>query len=47
MVDAENNWKQCLRADGCIVADGTCANRCTPQMEEGIAKCEQDYQDQG
>ena len=43
MQDAEDNWEQCIMADGCIQADGTCANRCIPQAEADFMKCEDDF----
>merc|ERR1712130_383478 len=44
LADAEANFEACLKVDGCIQADGTCANRCIPKVEEDIAKCEDDYE---
>ena len=42
--DAESNFYQCMKVDGCIVADGTCVIRCIPTLEEDIAQCEGDYE---
>ena len=42
--DAESNMEQCVKADGCLVADGSCMLKCTPIVEEDITKCENDYE---
>merc|ERR1712154_180677 len=44
LADVEDNAKQCISVDGCIQADGTCANRCIPKVEEDIYKCESDHE---
>ena len=42
--DAESNFEQCMKVDGCIVADGSCMIKCIPIVEEDIMKCEGDYE---
>ena len=44
MIDAEANFMQCISVDGCIQADGTCAERCIPIAESDFLKCETDYE---
>jgi hypothetical protein len=33
-------YEECLRADGCIEADGTCLNRCEPILLDDVQACE-------
>ena len=40
MEGPQAEYEECLRADGCIEADGTCINRCEPILLEDLQACE-------
>ena len=33
-----------FKVDGCVVADGACAQKCIPEVEDAIYQCESDYE---
>ncbi|CAG5078548.1 Oidioi.mRNA.OKI2018_I69.PAR.g9018.t1.cds [Oikopleura dioica] len=37
-------FEECVLADGCVEADGTCILRCAPILEEDLKACEDGYE---